>query len=369
MNQSIDEAHLRKTRTPVKRPTAETNIFISLTSFGLTVAATRVFLQLTGFPQVGGSVLHIAHAIWGGLLLFVAVLVTLILANRWAFTLSALLSGIGVGLFIDEVGKFITQKNDYFFPPAAPLIYASFLLMVLLFLLVRRTRRPSPRASMYRVLLGLRDVLDNDLDPRERDRLLADLQNGCAAPEPHIARLAEQLSAYLQHDSLPLTTYRPSIWKRANQRVRALGERIGRKNHRRLIEVLIALAGVYAFMVVMFLLMAWLVPQARDQVLSTFLVRAAEMAVAPIWLIVRLILQFLVAVLYLLALLRLWRGREEAALNVAIFAALLSFTAVNLLHFYLNQFGALSAFFANFALFLLLLAYRSWYLTPRRDPA
>ena len=73
MNQSKDEAHLRKTRAPVKRPTAETNILISLTSFGLTVAATRVFLQLTGFPQVGGSVLHIAHAIWGGLLSFTAV--------------------------------------------------------------------------------------------------------------------------------------------------------------------------------------------------------------------------------------------------------------------------------------------------------
>ncbi len=110
---------LNTTRTPVKRPFAETYILISLTAFALTVVITRVFLQLAGYPQVGNSVLHIAHAIWGGLLLFVAVLVTLLLANRWAVTASAVLSGIGVGLFIDEVGKFITQKNDYFFhqPP------------------------------------------------------------------------------------------------------------------------------------------------------------------------------------------------------------------------------------------------------------
>lgn len=364
MTQSVDATTPSKTRAPVKRPTAETNLLISLTGFGLTVAGTRIFLQLTGYPQVGGSVLHIAHAIWGGLLLFVAVLVTLILANRWASTVSAVLSGIGVGLFIDEVGKFITQKNDYFFPPAAPLIYALFLLVILLFLLVRRSRPANPRASMYRVLLGLREVLDNDLDPRERDHLLADLQNGRAAQDPHVALLAESLSAYLQHDSLPLTSYRPGLWKRVGQRVRTLGERVGRKNHLRLIAVLIGLAGLYALLVVTLLLAASLAPQTGDLLLSALVVKAAELSVPPIWLVVRLVLQLLVAVLYLLALLRLWRGREEAALNLAIVAALLSFTGVNLLNFYVNQFGALTSFFGSFVLFMLLLSYRSWYFRP-----
>ena len=99
----------------------------------------------------------------GGLLLFIAILLILFVANSWVFTVSAVLSGIGVGLFIDEVGKFITQKNDYFFPPAAPLIYSLFLLIALLFLLVRRSRQRSPRSSMYGVLSGLSEVLDNDI--------------------------------------------------------------------------------------------------------------------------------------------------------------------------------------------------------------
>ena len=113
----------RGTRTPVKREKAERYMLLSVVSFAATVVVVRLFLQLTGYPQVGSSELHLAHLLWGGLALFIAALLPLILANRWAYTAGALLSGIGVGLFIDEVGKFITQNNDYFYPPAAPIIY------------------------------------------------------------------------------------------------------------------------------------------------------------------------------------------------------------------------------------------------------
>jgi hypothetical protein len=122
----------KKIRTVVERDHAEFYLLTFLVAFAVTVIITRVFLQLTGFPQIGNSVLHIAHALWGGLLLFIAVLSPLTLANRWAIQASALLGGIGIGLFIDEVGKFITQTNDYFYPPALSLIYGSFLLTVLI---------------------------------------------------------------------------------------------------------------------------------------------------------------------------------------------------------------------------------------------
>src|SRR3712207_6911057 len=47
----------------------------------------------TGYPQVGNSELHIAHVLWGGLLLFVASLLPLVFANRWVFKAGALLAG------------------------------------------------------------------------------------------------------------------------------------------------------------------------------------------------------------------------------------------------------------------------------------
>lgn len=359
---------VRKTRAAVKLPFAETYLLISLTAFGLTVVVTRVFLILTGYPQLGNSVLHIAHALWGGLLLFAAGLIPLIFANRWAITTSSVLSGIGVGLFIDEVGKFITQKNDYFYAPAAPIIYSAFLLVTLLFLSLRRSRQQSPRASMYRALSRLREVLDNDLDRVERDRLMSELANGQTAAEPHVKLLAKQLAAYLQDNSIPLSTYRPGIWRRANQRVRSLGEKFGKKNHRRVIMAAITILGIQTILLVLILLWAWISPDVASVVLSTMYIAALELTTQrPIWLFVRLALQLIVGVLYLLGLVRFIQQREEAGLDYAIFASLLSLTAVHLLTFYLNQFGSLTALFINFAIFLLLQSYRSWHLPTRED--
>jgi len=353
------------TRTPVKRTGAEAYIFISLTFFGLTVAVTRVYLEMTGYPQIGNSVLHFAHALWGGLLLFLATLVTLILANRWAFTLSAVLSGVGVGLFIDEVGKFITQKNDYFFPPAAPIIYSAFLLMVLLFLLVRGTRGPSPRRSMYSVLSDFGEVLDGNLDEQERAHLLDELNNGGTSSDPHVAQLAAQLAAYLQDETIPLVPYRPSYWVRGKHWLRAQGEKLGRRRHRLLVLWLLVLGSVAAFLVAVLLAFGALAAIVPMPDLLTLKITIDETTTAhPTWFAVRLMLQLLVSVLYLVALVRFWRGHERGAVAVALFAALLAFTMVNLVNFYVSQFGALAAFFASLATLLVLLAYRAWYLMP-----
>ena len=56
---------------------------------------------------------------------------------------TALCVGVGCGLFTDEAGKFITARNDYFTPLAAPIIYA-FFLAVLGIAVVARRPRPAP---------------------------------------------------------------------------------------------------------------------------------------------------------------------------------------------------------------------------------
>ncbi len=184
---------VRQIRSPVRREGASRYLLLVLISFAASVTLTRLFLQLTGYPRIGAGSLHIAHVLWGGLLLFVAALLPLLLANRWASTASALLAGAGTGLFIDEVGKFITSTNNYFYPPAAPIIYVFFLLTVWIYFQIRKSPSQDPRAAFYRVLDGLEEVLDRDLEPAEQAELVRRLQSiEREAEDPDLARLARR---------------------------------------------------------------------------------------------------------------------------------------------------------------------------------
>src|SRR5918997_1555219 len=93
----------------------------------LTVLLIRTELWLTNYPQLGGGGLHIAHMLWGGLLMLVALGLLLTYLGRFPLVPAAIVGGVGFGFFIDELGKFITSDNDYFYRPTAALIYLIFL--------------------------------------------------------------------------------------------------------------------------------------------------------------------------------------------------------------------------------------------------
>lgn len=94
----------------------------------ITILLTRAFLAFTGYPQIGSDSLHVAHVLYGGAILVIAFLF-LLLSNKPNLHVIALFGGIGFGLFIDEIGKFLTQDNDYFYQPTIGIIYISFLLI------------------------------------------------------------------------------------------------------------------------------------------------------------------------------------------------------------------------------------------------
>ena len=109
------------------------------------VLVTRFALALTGFPQLGGAGLHIAHLLWGGLLMLVALVLLLAFVGRSMQRVAALLGGVGFGLLIDEVGKFVTSNNDYFFQPAVAMIYLTFVVLFLSFRTIEHAGRFTQR--------------------------------------------------------------------------------------------------------------------------------------------------------------------------------------------------------------------------------
>ncbi len=354
-------------RAPVRRLRAERYLTLTLVSFSLSVMVTRLLLYLTGYPQLGAGPLHIAHVLWGGMLLFAAALLPLLWANRWVYTTGALLAGVGVGLFIDEVGKFITQNNDYFHPAAAPIIYAFFLLTALLLLQVRRTPTGGPRLDLYHALESLEEVLEHDLEPDEHRDLMERLDRASrAATQPDLARLAGYLLAFLHDEKICLAPAAPDVWERTMRSWRAFEIRWLPRRRLRVLAVL-GLAGLGAAALVQLgtLLIAVRSPEALARAVEN-LVRLGRVSgsVGLGWFLARVALEGTVGLLLWVAAVFIVAGREHGGFRLGALALLLSLTTVDLLLFYFEQFSTFGLAALQALLLLGVWHYQRRYLNP-----
>ena len=286
------------------------------------------------------------HALLGGLLLFIAVLLPLAFANRWAIEASALLSGIGIGLFIDEVGKFITQANDYFFPPALPVLYGFFFLTVVVYLFFRRQHQEDPRCAMYHVLEGLQDALDGDLDTQEAARIEAQLDVAKGSDRTEIVSLANAIGAYLEKEERQLIPARPGRWKRFAGWVDGLSVRLGRRRHHAIVSAILILWALVAAGFIAVLVLE--LPSLESEIVQ--------------WRGALIVIQALVGALMLAAAIAWFSGRQRTGLKLAIIGFLLSLVALQTLYFYLSQFQAITVTLLQLLLLFVLLDYRNRYI-------
>ncbi len=112
-------------------PNASPHLTAMVVSAVATVLLVRGALAILGYPQIGGRGLHIAHVLWGGLFMIGAVVMLVSFAGPVIRPAAAVVAGVGIGLFIDEVGKFVTSDSDYFYRPAAAIMYAVLVALVL----------------------------------------------------------------------------------------------------------------------------------------------------------------------------------------------------------------------------------------------
>ncbi|HLE88866.1 MAG TPA: hypothetical protein VI733_02285 [Candidatus Limnocylindria bacterium] len=336
-------------RRPVRREGADRYLTLTLIAFAGTVIVTRAFLELTGYPRIGGGELHVAHALWGGALMFVAALLPIVLAGRTVYRAAAVLGGIGIGLFIDEVGKFITTQNDYFYPAAAPLIYATFLMAVLVFLRIRRRVRQDPRSLLLTSLQLVEEAVDGDLQDHERDALRSRLATAVReAPDDEQRRLATALLAFIDSRELDIAPDKPSrlrsirSWWNA-RRDRWLG---GRGAHAALLvalfvsglRALVDLAGALAHI-------TGVDPTTSTRLFSLDMLHLAVEAIAGALLLAGSVLMGVV-------------GRHRLGVTLAEYGLLVSLSLADLASFYLRQFATLEVAIFHAVLLAGVVAYR-----------
>lgn len=328
------------TRRLIEREHAARNIFLLTVSFTASVLATRAFLALTGYPQIGDETLHIAHVLWGGLILGVGALLPLIYGNTWIYGISSVFSGIGLGLFFDEVGKFLTQTNDYFFRPAAPIIYVLFLVMLYVYASVRRGDH-GPRERLHYALWAMQEIVDGDLDVWEKAELEERLRDIIGEAEvPDVRLLAVELLDFVRQEAdvieppkRPVQNWFQGVWRFIETRI------LTQTMLRWALFIGTGLLGVLA-LINMITLVGALINQNEmflQDVVSGYRIRTAQ---ESIWFTVMAALDGVVGVLLLIGAVSFLLGKDRLATWAALTGILLSLTGSNVLVFYFEQFVA-----------------------------
>jgi hypothetical protein len=333
----------------VRRKGAERYLWLYLLSFSASVTFTRFFLMATGYPQLGNETLHIAHVLYGGVLLHVGSILPLIYANRWVYNWSGVLSGVGFGLFIDEVGKFITQSNDYFFPAAAPIIYAVFLISVLIYTRVSRETPLDARTELYAVLESLEEAIDHEMDPEEHNELIERLKRiKEKEPNTDLGLLSDHILEFVDSEAIHVAHDEPSLYGKAIDRFRDLeGRWLSQSRLRIFIIVGLSLFGLAGGIRLIYYTTggpAMLESLLRERVAELPVVTSASL----FWAAVQLAMEGLVGLILLISAALLIFGKEKIGFWSGSIGLVVYLVGVNLIQFYIDQFATVVKAFVQF---------------------
>ncbi len=196
--------------------------FLLSTVFAIIVI--RIYLKLTGYFTLSTEVLHIAHMLWGGLLMLISLFILLSFLNKEAKQAASVIGGLGFGTFIDELGKFITQDNNYFFRPTFALIYLILISLFLIWRYLREKYEPTQKDYAVNALELIKEVIFYDLDKQEKQKALYYLKN---------SQMDTDLKQKLIHvvEKMPSIKDEPSFFTKTKNIVTGFYKRIVRNTY------------------------------------------------------------------------------------------------------------------------------------------
>ncbi|MCJ0904916.1 hypothetical protein [Rhodococcus sp. ARC_M6] len=289
-----------------------------------TVLVTRGYLAAMGYPQIGGGGLHVAHVLWGGLLMAVAIVMTAITEGSRIRARTCLIGGIGFGLFIDEVGKFVTSDVNYFYQPAIAIMYVVF---VLFYLIAREIVIRRGLNDRHRLVIGSRALSDLALGQLDEVHYHHALRVLDGIRDPELADLAGSIKTGL-HSHTPtgggvesqLTNWRNSVSTRLTA---VLGHRIVRRIVLALF-IVEALGSIATAVIAMFTKVEIVAEDVSDLVVLLSTATSTILVILGVWF--------------------LFRNRYLRALRLLRASIVISLLVTQVYLFTQDQFGALTGF-------------------------
>lgn len=138
--------------------------------------------------------------------MLIAIIILLSFLSKTSKNIASILGGIGFGTFIDELGKFITNDNNYFFRPTIALIYIIFVLIYLLLKFIPNFRQTTEKEYLVNTLETLKEAAINDFDEDE-ERKAYEYLHKCDPQNPIVQSLTTLLSKMTAAPTPPPSTF------------------------------------------------------------------------------------------------------------------------------------------------------------------
>ncbi len=308
---------LKLINNPIRRYDSVQKLEWFLISAVVMILVIRTQLWLTNYPQLGGSGLHIAHLLYGGIFMLIAIWIGLIYLNRGGRTASAIIGGIGFGFFIDELGKFITEDNDYFYKPAAGIIYIVFIVLFLIIRELSRRQVLDQKTALANAMAFLPATVSGEFR-RDELEVANQLLDQSDPDDPRVARIR----GYFR-DAALAPDKRPSRIDQVHQRMAQITER---PNFGKWVIRIVVVWGVISLLGII-----GLETQTSDKVLSS----------SPDFLMVARTLSILTSVIMIgIGVYKMLKDEHQAAYSWFGRAFLVSIFVTRVFSFVEAQFGA-----------------------------
>jgi hypothetical protein len=299
------------------RRNASDLVLVLMISALLTVLITRFFLQLFGWPTISFGVWHIAHVLWGGLLMVLGAIFLLTNYGKRNRRISAIFIGIGWGLFIDEIGKYLTKNNNYWFQPAIIFIYISF---ICLFLIYRYLDKQKNKSKNYlgSIVDQLEELMENKSEKEQKE-------------------LAFKIKKILgkKKKSKPETFWKKMLAKTGYYSYNKIFKR------KFTLIVLGAFAGVWAIERIREIWQILTNPQRIETIKSVYYNYEFLTKTDLYMIILKIVFDAVVALLFLLGLSRLVAKRKISGLNFFQWGLIINIFLSSVIKFYFEQFDEL----------------------------